>query len=357
MITAEELTIKTKKAAKSKLSNVNPEDLRFGRDFTDHMYIADYMDGTWKGHRIIPYGEIAMSPATSSLHYGQAIFEGMKAFKGKDGSIRLFRPMDNARRFNKSAVRMCMPEFPQDQFVYAIRELIGLDRDWVPEMEGHSLYIRPFMFADEVFLGVKPSSRYKFMVICSPASSYYPEPIRVKIETRFSRAVLGGTGMAKAAGNYAAALYPAKLASEEGYHQLIWTDCVEHKNIEEAGTMNIMFAIGDVLITPALDTGTILEGITRDSIIKIAQDQGYTVEERPVSVEEIFNAYEKGILTDAFGMGTAANIAPIKSIGTEMGEIVLPEASDRNISIELSSILSKIKYGEINDTFGWTEEV
>ena len=357
MITTEHQNISIEKVKSSRLKDLNPADLRFGRDYTDHMFIADYRNGMWGDFRIMPFGEIPLSPATCALHYGQAIFEGMKAYKGDDGKVRLFRPEQNARRFNMSAKRMCMPEIPEELFMMALRELVHLDSAWVPAIDGCSLYLRPFMFADEVFLGVKPGSDYKFMIICSPASSYYAEPIKVRVERKFSRAVEGGVGFAKAAGNYAAALYPTLLATKEGYHQLIWTDSREHKYIEEAGTMNLMFQIGDSLVTPSLERETILAGITRNSIIQIARDQGINLEERRISVDEILEAHNHGELKDAFGLGTAANMAPIRTIGIDGHDIELPPLSERKISAKLGGILSDIKYGRVDDPYGWVEEV
>jgi len=355
MISVEQQKFKTTRATKSKLENASIGDFKFGRDFTDHMFVVQYRDGNWGEGEILPYGDISISPAMCSLHYGQSIFEGMKAYKGKDGKVRLFRPYDNARRLNISAERMCMPSIPEELFVSALRELVKLEADWVPNLKGHSLYLRPYMFADEVFLGVKPAVEYKFMIICSPASSYYTEPVKVRIESQFSRAAYGGIGYAKAAGNYAAAMYPAKLAAKDGYHQLIWTDSIEHKYIEEAGTMNLMFVIDNKIVTPSLESKTILEGITRDSVIQIARKMGYELEERRISVEEIVKSYEKGELQDAFGLGTAANIAWIKSIGYNDLVMELPALSKRHISMEIARFLDSLKCGDIADEFGWVE--
>jgi len=357
MLTIDKYEISIQKANTSKLKEVIPSDLTFGADYSDHMFTSDFRDGEWIRNRIEPFGDISLSPANCVLHYGQAIFEGMKVYKGKDGKIRFFRLYDNAKRFNISAERMCMPAIPEDLFATALKELINLDQDWVPNLEGCSLYVRPFMIADEVFLGVKPASKYKFMIICSPASSYYKEPVRVKIENKYSRAARGGVGYAKAAGNYAAAMYPSNLANKDGFHQLVWTDAVEHKYVEESGTMNLMFVIDNKLVTPSLESETILPGITRDSVIKISKDLGYDVEERQISVDELIQAHHNGLMQDAFGLGTAANIAPIESIGYDDGEILLPPIEDRHISNKISKTISGIKYGEIADTYGWIEEL
>jgi branched-chain amino acid aminotransferase len=355
MLSVAQQKFQIEKVSKSKLESVDLKDLKFGRNFSDHMFVSEYRNGSWDNGKIIPYGNISISPAMCSLHYGQSIFEGMKAYKGIDGKVRLFRPYENASRMNISAERMCMPTIAEDFFVAALKELVRLDSEWVPNLEGHSLYLRPFMFADETFLGVKASEQYKFMIICSPASSYYSEPVRVKVEKHYTRAMQGGVGYAKAAGNYAAAMYPSKLAAEEGYHQLIWTDAVEHKYIEEAGTMNLMFIVDGKLLTPSVDGHTILEGITRDSVIQVARKLGYALEERKISVEEIVQAHDNGKLQDAFGLGTAANVAFVKSIGYEGRELELPALSERKISTQIAQYLSDLKYGKIEDAFGWIE--
>ena len=355
MISVDQQNFKVEKAATSKLKNAILEEFKFGKDFSDHMFTADFRQGKWDSGKIVPYGDISISPAMSSIHYGQAIFEGMKAYKSPDGKIRLFRPFENAKRFNISAKRLCMPEIDEDYFVSALKELVKLDSGWVSDKEGHSLYLRPFMFAEEAFLGVRPAVDHKFMIICSPASSYYSEPVKVKVESHYSRAAIGGVGFAKAAGNYAAAMYPTQLANKEGFHQLIWTDPVHHKFIEEAGTMNLVFVINGKLITPALDNQTILDGITRDSVLQIAKKLGYKIEEREVSVDEISEAYDNGNLTDAFGTGTAANIAHIRSITYKDKEMLLPPVTERQLSNKLSKYLSDLKSGRIEDEFGWVE--
>ncbi|HAW50919.1 MAG TPA: branched chain amino acid aminotransferase [Flavobacteriales bacterium] len=357
MLTTEKPNISIVKSETSKLVESDPSDLIFGKDFTDHMAICEFRNGSWGPMSIVPYGDISMNPGTSTLHYGQSVFEGMKAYKDKGGRVRLFRPTENARRINISAQRLCMPEIPEEMFMTALTELIRLDAKWVPAKEGCSLYIRPFIFADEVFLGVKPSTKYKFMIICSPASNYYKGPVRVRVERQYSRAVEGGVGYAKAAGNYAAALYPSSLAAKEGYQQLIWTDSREHKYIEEAGTMNVMFVFGDVLVTPSVENETILAGITRDSVIHLAKDLGYKVEERKISVDELVEAHKAGQLNDAFGMGTAANITIIESIGVDGIDLSLPPVEQRTVSTKIAKTLSDIKYGNIKDPYGWIEEI
>lgn len=258
----EKIKIEIQKIEQSHLNEIDFGHLRFGFDFSDHMLLANYYDGKWQDVKVMPFQDIPFSPAACVFHYGQAIFEGLKAHKTEEGEILLFRPDRNFARINHSADRMCMPQIPEDIFFEGLKTLIDVDRNWVPEGEGKSLYIRPFLIADEAFLGVKPSKRYKFMIITSPASAYYTGAVDVKIETYYSRASPGGIGETKAAANYAASLYPAQQAQKEGFHQLIWTDAKEHKYIEESGTMNIMLRIGDTLLTPSLEGGSILAGIT-----------------------------------------------------------------------------------------------
>ena len=304
----------------------------------------------------MPFQNLSLSPATTALHYGQEIFEGMKAYKDKDHVPVLFRPEENWKRLNTSAHRMSMPTLPRDIFMNGLRELLTLDKDWIPTKEGSSLYIRPFMFASDEYLGVKASDTYKFIIFLSPVNAYYPEPIKVKVDQQYARAVKGGVGYAKAGGNYGASLYPAKLGNQEGYSQLIWTDAFEHRYIEESGTMNIFFQLGNTFVTPELD-GTILQGITRDSVIKLLEDEGYHVEERPVSVDEVLDAYQKGHLNDVFGTGTAAVIAHIKAIGYQDQELTLPPVDDRTISNHILKRLKQIQKREAADPFKWVEEV
>ena len=340
----------------SRLPQVNWENLPFGRLFSDHMFCMDFNDGSWSDPKIIPYGDIKLSPASSALHYGQSCFEGMKAHRNIKGEVVLFRPYENAKRFNSSNTRMCIPEINENIFVNSILELIAIDKKWVPENLEHSLYIRPFIFATDPYIGIKPSDSYRFMIFTCPVGSYYTDPVPVKVETHYSRAVQGGTGFAKAAGNYAAALYPAMLAAKEGYRQLIWTDSNEHKYIEEAGTMNVMFVINDILITPF--TGdTILNGITRKSVVEIAKDWGVEVQERKIEVNEIFEALKNGSLTEAFGAGTAATIAPISSIAINGDNYKIPESKDHHFHSKVLKYLSEYKMGKHPDKFNWIVKV
>ncbi len=346
------LDIKVSRTSASRLGKTDFNNLLFGRTFSDHMFEADFEDGEWKNFEIKPYGDIAISPAASALHYGQAIFEGIKAYKQPDGRVGIFRPLRNLERFNISADRMCMPTVPEELFMQSIIQLIDMDRDWVPSKEGQSLYIRPFMFATDAVLGVHASDAYKFVVLTGPAGAYYSKPLRVKIETHYARAVEGGVGYAKTAGNYASSLYPTKQAQKEGFDQLIWTDAKEHAYIEESGTTNVMFVINDTLITPST-RDTILDGVTRHTIIALANAWGMKVEERRVTVEEVITAAKSGTLQEAFGAGTAATIAHISEIGYE-GEIyILPNPALRAFSNKALKALNGIRYGLIPDTLGW----
>jgi branched-chain amino acid aminotransferase len=340
----------------SRLAETDLEHIKFGRVFSDHMFVMDYADGKWHEPRIVPFGDMRMSPAALVLHYSQTIFEGLKAYRAADGAVTLFRPQANIARMNRSTERMCMPLIPEDLFMEALIELVKLDRNWIPEGDGAALYIRPFMFASDEYIGVRPSDGYRFMIITGPVRGYYSEPVRVKIETHYSRAFPGGTGEAKCGGNYAGGLYPAKLGAEQGFHQLLWTDGISHKYIEESGTMNVFFNIDGTLITPALD-GTILRGVTRDSIIQIAKDEGIPVEERQVTVEEVVNAAANGTLLSAFGAGTAATIAHIASISYEGKVFDLPAVGERVYAARIGKILDGIRRGQIADKYGWVVPV
>lgn len=337
---------------KSRLNEFDANNIVFGTQFTDHMLIADCIDGEWQTPKIMPYGEIAYNPAIASLHYGQSIFEGMKAFKGENGEINMFRPLENFKRFNISADRMCMAQVPEEIFIGGLEELLRIDAAWVPEGEDNSLYLRPFMFASDVYLGVRPSQNYRFMIIMAPAGKYYATPPKVKVETEYIRAAEGGVGYAKCAGNYASSLYPAKLAAAQGYTQLLWTDAKEHKYFEESGTMNVMFVIDGKLVTPQTST-TILKGITRDSLLQLARSKGIEVEERRVSVEEVIAGIENGKVTEIFGAGTAVVISPFAAIGYEGNDYVLPEITEKSVASQLKKTLDEIRQGKIEDTFGW----
>ncbi len=338
----------------SRIEEVDFNNIDFAKVYSDHMFISQYRNEDWGNHHILPYGNLSISPANPTIHYGQSIFEGMKAYRSPQGEILLFRPLDNFRRLNISAERMCMPHLPEEVFMEGLRELISLDRDWVPDVGGTSLYIRPYMFSADEYIGIRPSENFDFMIISCPVGMYYTKPVRVKIETHYTRAAAGGTGYAKAGGNYGGSLYPAKLGQEQGYDQLIWTDAKEHKYIEESGTMNVMFLIDDVLVTaPAGDT--ILDGITRDSVITLAKDWGMKVEERKVSVEEVIDAAKSGRLQEAFGAGTAATIANIVTIGYNGVDYDLPD--NREFSSKVLTTLDDIRTGRSEDKFGWVHRI
>jgi branched-chain amino acid aminotransferase len=348
----ETLDIKITKTNHSRLNETDFDNLPFGKTFSDHMFVADYADGEWKNFQIIPYGEIGLSPAISALHYGQAFFEGLKAYKHADGQVSVFRPDKNAVRFNKSAERLCMPTLPEEIFVQSIAAIVDIDRDWVPAKANHALYIRPFMFATDPYLGVAPSLTYKYMVLVGPVGPYFSKPLRVKIETHYTRAAEGGMGFAKAAGNYGSSMLPARKATEEGFDQLIWTDAKEHKYIEEMGAANAMFLLDGKLIT-AETKDTILDGVTRDTVITLAKEWGITVEERKVAITEIIEGAKNGKLTDAFGAGTAATIAPVASISYNGEEYFLNDPKTREFSNKVFQTLDSIKYGNEPDTRGW----
>jgi branched-chain amino acid aminotransferase len=353
----ETITIKVDRVKESKISQVDWENLPFGKVFSDHMLVMDYKDGKWGQPVIEPFGPLQLHPATSAIHYGQSIFEGMKAYKTEEDEILIFRPDMNAKRFAESCERMCMPIIPEETFVELIRKVVEIDKDWIPNRAGYSLYIRPFMFATDDFIGIKPSDTYKFMIFTCPVGMYYSEPVNVKIEEYYTRASKGGVGRAKTAGNYAASLYPAKLGKNEGFHQLIWTDGIEHKYIEESGTMNIIFQIDGKLITPSEDSDTILRGITKRSVVEIAQKWGIPVEERKVSIDEVITALREGKMEDAFGAGTAATIAHIAKIGFRDELFELPPVEKRELSNKINQYLNDLKFGKISDGMDWCLKV
>jgi branched-chain amino acid aminotransferase len=340
----------------SRIAELDPNNMVFGKLLADHMLVAEYTGGDWHAPRLVPYGPLAVSPANSALHYGQAIFEGMKAYRQADGGVAIFRPLDNWARLNTSAERMNMPTVPEDIFVQGLRELVKLDDAWVPRTPGSSLYIRPFMFATDGFLGVRPSESYHFGIITCPVGGYFTKPLRVRFEQKYVRAAPGGAGYAKNAGNYGAAMLPTRLAQEEGYNQLLWTDASEHQYVEESGTMNVLFVIDGKLITPAVST-SILDGITRRSVLQLARDWGMPVEERKVSSREVMDALSNGTLTEAFGVGTAVTIAPIATIGFEGNDYDLPALADDAFARRVGKGLDAIRSGEAPDPHGWMVRV
>lgn len=355
MIT-EATRIAVQKVKKSRISELDIKHLTFGKLFADHMFIADFKDGHWDAPRIVPYEKMMLSPSTSALHYGQTIFEGLKAYKNDKGEVLISRPWANQKRLNVSCERMAMPVVPEELFMDGLTELVRLDRDWVPTAPNTSLYIRPFMYSSDEYIGVKPSETYRFMIFTAPVGAYYSAPIRVLVETNYIRAVEGGIGYVKAAGNYGRSLFPTQLAQQRGYQQIIWTDARNHRFIEESGTMNVMFVIDDIVITPPLGD-TILAGITRDSVLTIAKDWGYRVQERKISIDEVVDAHKRGTLQEAFGAGTAATIAHISTIGFEGKDYDLPPVAERIFSNRVSKELDDIRRGRIADRHNWMLKV
>ncbi len=342
------------KAEKSKISEVDFSNLVFGRKMTDHMLVADCIDGEWKTPEIMPYQALPFEPAAKVFHYGQAIFEGMKAYKDQHNDIFLFRPDANFERMNNSAIRLGMPVIPEEIFIDGIKELVKLDEAWIPTGTGRSLYIRPVYIATESAVAASPSSSYRLMIMCSPSGAYYSGEVKVKIEDRFSRACDGGVGYAKAAGNYAAQFYPTMQANKEGFKQVIWTDSKEHKYLEEAGTMNVFFRIGDKLLTaPTVPESTrILPGVTRRSIIQLAKDNGIEVEVRPVAVAEVMEAAKNGQLKEIFGAGTAATILPITGLKYQDFYTDLQPQSD-SYADKFYRMITDIQYNRVPDPYGW----
>jgi branched-chain amino acid aminotransferase len=350
-----DLEIPIHSVAQSRIATFDSENIQFGKVFADHMYRVDYIDGRWQSPRIEPYAPILLSPATSALHYGQAVFEGMKAYKDREGNPQIFRPLENLHRLNLSAQRMCMPQISEHLFIDGLKALVRTDRNWIPVKEGSALYLRPFMFATDDFVGVRSSNNFTFIIFSCPVNSYYTKPLRVKIANRYVRAWDGGAGFAKAAGNYGISMLPTKEAQAEGFDQLIWMDGREFKHVEESGTMNVFFVVGDKVITPQLD-GCILDGVTRKSCIQLLKAKGVAVEERKITIDELIAAHGRGELTEAFGTGTAASVADIKSIHYEGLDYELPLSENRIHSNYLRDTLDGIKTSRLPDTYGWMEK-
>lgn len=343
------------KSPTTKITSVDFDNLTFGATFTDHMMMCDYENGAWKTPEIKPYGPIQLDPSAKVFHYAQAVFEGMKAFKDDHDKIWLFRPEDNFNRINISSKRLAIPEFPAEYFFSALEALLKLDQAWIKKGFGSALYLRPFAIATEPGVGASPSNKYKFMIICAPVKGYYNGEVRVKFSDKFSRAAGGGVGFAKAAGNYGAQFYPTALAKEEGYQQIVWTDAESHEYLEEAGTMNIFFRINDTLVTAPI-SDRILDGITRKSLITLAEDFDIPLEIRRISVAEIISAAKDGTLKEIFGAGTAAVITPIQGFGFKGEKHELPVLTDSYATF-LKDKLMKIQYNLAEDKFGWRYEV
>lgn len=344
--------IPVRKTTYSRIQEVDFEHLEFGKYISDHMLVCDYAHGQWKEPQIVPYANLSLSPSALALHYGQTVFEGMKAFRMKDGRINIFRMEKHYDRFVKSLRRMCMAVVPKEIFVEGLKQLVELDRNWVPSKPGHALYLRPFVFASEARFGVKVSEEYRFIIFTGPVPSLYADPIKVKVETEYIRAAKGGTGFAKCGGNYGASFLPTQQARHEGYDQVLWTDGIEHKYIEESGMMNVMFVINDTLITAPL-SDSILDGVTRDSLLTLAKDLGYKTEERPVAVAELEQAFKSGTITEAFGAGTAAVVAPIKTIHINGNDLMLPKYDENKLLYKLKNRLEQIRLGTNADVHDW----
>lgn len=346
------LDIQITKAETSKLNDLTLENIPFGKYYTDHMLEADYENGEWKNVEIKPYQPLLLEPSTAALHYGQAIFEGIKAYKDEQGNAFIFRPIDNFKRFNVSAERMQMPTVPEEIFMEGMRMLIELDKNWIPSMPDHSLYIRPFMFSSDPVIGVKPSESYKFMILLSPTGPYYNTPMKIYVEEKYTRAAPGGVGFSKNAGNYGASMLATALAKKAGYDQVLWTDAFEHKYLQEVGTMNVFFIVGNTAITPSLEEGTILAGVTRDSAITVLEEMGLTIAERKITIDELIEFHKKGELREVFGTGTAATISLIKELRYQ--EYVMQfDTNNWQVALELKKRLNDIRYNRVPDTHGW----
>lgn len=342
--------IHIEKVKESKAKHLDFNDIPLGRTFTDHMFLCTYENGAWQTPKIVPMGALTTHPAAMALHYGQAIFEGMKATIDANGTPMLFRPEQNAKRLNFSARRLGMPEFPEDLFVQALKVLVGLDKNWIPPQQGSALYLRPFMYADEAFIGMRAATQYKFIIMASPSNPIYTKRVRLYAETNFIRAAHGGTGEAKAAGNYAAAILPTENAKAKGYDQVLWLDAHNFKSIQEVGTMNIFFKIKGKMITPNLD-GAILAGITRMSVIELLRHKGYEVTERTISIDEIIEASKNGTLEEAFGTGTAVGIAMIQEIGYK--DNVIHVSNESPVGQMVLETINGVRAGEIPDELRW----
>lgn len=349
-------SFKITKIKKSKLDSIDMDDLPFGKNFTDHMLEVNYENGDWGEAEIKPYQAITFDPSCAALHYGQAIFEGIKAYRNKAGEVCIFRPENNFRRFNISAERMEMPTIPEEIFIEGMKQLVKLDEKWIPQKHDYSLYIRPFMFNADELIGVRPGLKYKFMIILSPTGPYYSAPMRIYAEEKYVRASPGGVGFAKTAGNYGASMFPTAEAKRKGYDQVLWMDAFEHKYVQECGTMNVFFIIGNKAITPGTDEGTILEGVTRDSVIQLLKEAGLHVEERRLGIDEIIEEYKKGNLLEVFGTGTAATISPIMELRYK-DFVMTFDIEKWKVAPEIKRRMSDIKEGKAEDKYGWLVKI
>jgi len=347
---------RVEKSQSTRIDGVNWNNLGFGVYFSDHIFVSNYKDGKWDDGAIIPYGPMPIEPTMCTLHYGQSIFEGLKAFRDVKGGVNIFRPEKNAARLNHSGSRVCIPPFDEKIFVEALKELVKIDEKWIPKVKGQSLYIRPVAFGSGNFLGVHASSTYRLIIITSPVASYYPEglnPVKILVSSEYVRAVRGGLGSAKTAANYAASLLAGTIAKKEGYSQVLWLDGVTRQFVDEVGAMNIMFVIGDELVTPTLELGTILAGVTRDTVLTLAREWGMTVTERQITIDEIVDAYKSGQLKEAFGTGTAAVISPVGLMNYNNEDMIFNNMKIGPVAQKLYDTITGIQYGEIEDKYGW----
>ncbi|BDS10632.1 branched-chain amino acid aminotransferase [Aureispira anguillae] len=345
--------VKVQLAEKSRREGLDIDNLPFGKTFSDHMFVADYKDGAWQNCQLIPYGDISFAPSMMALHYGQSVFEGMKAnISTQTGEPVLFRAKKHAQRFNRSSERLRMPAVPEELFLEAVNSLTLIDKEWIPKTAGSALYIRPFIFASDESLGVRASTSYKFIVFTGPVGPYYPKPVRILVAQKYVRAFPGGMGFAKAAGNYAATLKPAEIAKEEGFDQILWLDGLEFKYLQECGTMNIFAVIGDTVLTPPT-TDSILDGVTRDSIIHLLKEKGINIEVRPIEIQELIDAHKAGELKEMFGSGTAAVVSHVADISYQNVVYSLPAIEDRKIGPMIKKALTDIKENTVEETNGW----
>ena len=344
--------IPVRRTLHSRLAEANLDDLEFGKYISDHMLVCDYFDGEWHTPQIVPFTNLSLSPSTLALHYGQTVFEGMKAFRMQDGRVSIFRIERHYQRFVRSLQRMCMVPPPEEIFTEGLIKLVQTDKAWISSKPGAALYIRPFVYASEAKFGVKVSEQYRFIIFTGPVPELYANPIKVKVETEYTRAARGGTGYAKCGGNYGGSFYPTHKARQEGYDQVLWTDAQTNTLVEESGMMNIMFVINDKLVTPPL-SDSILDGITRDSLLTLARDLGIATEQRPISIDEIENGISNGSVTEAFGVGTAAVVAPIQTIHINGTDYHLPPYNNENRMYQVKQKLERIRTGKDDDVYGW----
>jgi len=344
--------INIRKTPRSRIHQIDFENLEFGKHVSDHMLICDYFYGEWREPQIVPFANLSLSPASLVFHYGQTVFEGMKAFYMQNGDINIFRIDKHYERFVRSLERMSMAVVPREIFMEGLKSLVRLDKEWIPKRDDCALYLRPFVIATEKGFGVKVSGEYRFIIFTSPVPSVYAKPIKLKVETDYIRAARGGTGFAKCGGNYGGSFYPTQLARQQGYDQVLWTDAAENRFIEESGMMNVMFVIGDTIVTPPL-SDTILDGVTRDSLLTVANDMGFKTEVRPISVEELEKSFHSKTITEAFGVGTAAVVAPVQTINIAEIDYHLPVYSHENLSARLKEKLEFIRTGREEDPHNW----